>query len=102
MAAVRGLARVWARQRQPAALAALLASSETDSARRLVSLEALVTESDNADRQAAARMALEQVAASGPPLGRLFAQIGRAFIGGGGAGKPAEMHAFVDKLLGGY
>jgi HEAT repeat protein len=102
MAAVRGLARVWARQRSPAQLAAVLAASETDSARRLVSLEALVTESDSADRQAAARTALEQVATSGPPLARLFAQIGRAFISGGGGGKPAEMHAFVDKLLGGY
>jgi hypothetical protein len=78
----------------------VLAGSETDSARRLVSLEALVTVagSEGADRQVAARMALEQVGSSGPPLGRLFAQIGRAFIGS----KPAEMHAFVDKLLGGY
>jgi len=39
---------------------------------------------------------LDQIAAGGPPLARLAAQIGRAFI----AEKPAVMHTFIERLLG--
>jgi len=97
MAAVRGLGGVWARRHSPADNAGVLESSETDSARRLVALEALVLQTQDPAKKAAATQELARIADSGPPLARLVAQVGRAFIDG----KPAAMHAFLEKLLGG-
>jgi HEAT repeat protein len=99
MSAVRGLGRVWARLRAPGDLAAVLERSETDSARRLVALEALVAQADaTGPTRDAAAQALDKLALSGPPLARLATQVGRNFIGA----RPGEMHAFLEKLLGGY
>jgi HEAT repeat protein len=97
MAAIRGLGAAWSRRRPPAELAAVLEGSETDSARRLVALEALVAQARSGQHQALARQALTRIAEKGPPLARLAAQVGRAFIDG----QPAEMHAFLETLLGG-
>jgi hypothetical protein len=97
MAAVRGLGGVWARRHSPADNAAVLERSETDSARRLVALEALVLQTQDPAKKAGATQELARIADSGPPLARLVAQVGRAFIDG----KPAAMHAFLEKLLGG-
>jgi len=102
-AAIRGLGTTWARQRQPAEVAEILESCETDSARRLVAVEALVIQaSQTGDSKAGAdakqaRSLLERLATSGPPLARLAAQVGRAFIGA----KLEDMHAFFDRLYGG-
>jgi HEAT repeat protein len=102
-AAIRGLGTTWARQRRPAEVAEILENSETDSARRLVGVEALVIQASQAGSGKAgedakqARSLLERLATSGPPLARLAAQVGRAFIGA----KLEDMHAFFDRLYGG-
>lgn len=97
MAAVRGLGGVWSRRRSPAEIATVLETSETDSARRLVALEALVRQAQGGPNKEPASQALERIATSGPPLARLVAQVGRAFLGA----DPAQMHGFLEKLLGG-
>jgi HEAT repeat protein len=97
MAAIHGLAVVWARRKKPADIAHVLETSETDSSRRLVAMEALVLQAQQGAHKEEAAKALERIAASGPPLARLVAQIGRAFIDA----KPAQMHAFLEKLLAG-
>ena len=96
-AAIRGLGAVWARTRAPEDLARILEGAETDSARRLVALEALVRAAQGGDKNQRADAALLRVATSGPPLGRLCAQIGRAFLDA----RPGEMQAFLERLLGG-
>jgi HEAT repeat protein len=96
-AAIRGLGAVWARARNPADVGAVLEASETDGERRLVALEALVLQARGGDKKRAAIDTLTRIAGSGPPLARLAAQIGRAFLGT----KPGEMEAFLDRLLGG-
>ena len=102
-AAIRGLGTTWARQRRPAEVAEILESCETDSSRRLVAIEALVTQASQVGSGKAgedakkARTLLERMATSGPPLARLAAQVGRAFIGA----KLEDMHAFFDRLYGG-
>jgi HEAT repeat protein len=102
-AAIRGLGTTWARQRRPAEVAEILESCETDSARRLVAVEALVIQASQAGSGKAgedakqARNLLERLATSGPPLARLAAQVGRAFIGA----RLEDMHAFFDRLYGG-
>ena len=99
-AAIRGLGTTWARQRKPAEVAEILETCETDSARRLVAVEALVIQASRADGGEDAKQArtlLERLATSGPPLARLAAQVGRAFIGA----KLEDMHAFFDRLYGG-
>ena len=113
--AVRGLGAVWAAERPSSEIAAILETSESDSVRRMVALEALVLQAhqlQNAkpgiklrtkmdDRTAArlkdAKNQLLRIAASGPPLARLAAQVGRVFL----AGPLDEMHAFLEKLYGG-
>ena len=76
---------------------------ENDSARRLVAVEALVIQASQTEKGKAsadakqARNLLEKLATSGPPLARLAAQIGRAFVGA----KLEEMHAFFDRMYGG-
>jgi HEAT repeat protein len=97
MAAIRGLGGVWARRHSPADNAEVLETSETDSARRLVALEALVLQVQDGAHHEAAAKELARIAESGPPLARLLAQVGRAFKDG----QPAAMHAFLEKLLGG-
>jgi HEAT repeat protein len=97
MAAIRGLAGVWARRRAPADNATVLETSETDSSRRLVAMEALVLQAQAGPHRAEAAKALERIAASGPPLARLIAQVGRAFLDA----KPGQMDAFLEKLLAG-
>jgi HEAT repeat protein/DNA-binding MarR family transcriptional regulator len=94
-AAIRGLGGVWSRRKSPAEIGAVLETSETDSARRLVALEALVLQAQ--DHKTAAAKELERVAQTGPPLARLAAQVGRAFVDS----RPAPMHDFLEKLLGG-
>jgi HEAT repeat protein len=102
-AAIRGLGTTWARQRRPAEVAGILESCETDSARRLVAVEALVIQASQTGKgkpgedAKEARGHLERLAASGPPLARLAAQVGRAFIGA----RLEDMHAFFDRLYGG-
>jgi HEAT repeat protein len=97
MAAIRGLGGVWARRRSPAENAVVLETSETDSSRRLVALEALVLQAQLGPNKEPASKALERIASGGPPLARLVAQVGRAFLDA----KPGQMHAFLEKLLGG-
>ena len=102
-AAIRGLGTTWARQRRPAEVAEILESCETDSARRLVAVEALVIQASQTGNGKAgeeakqAKNLLERLATSGPPLARLAAQVGRAFIGA----RLEDMHAFFDRLYGG-
>ena len=106
-AAIRGLGAVWAVERSPAEVAAVLEGSEADSVRRLVALEALVLQATTPldtkkeDRQVAkvkeAKALLEKISQSGPPLARLAAQVGRLFL----TGRREDMHAFLEKLYGG-
>lgn len=96
-AAMHGLGAVWARRRSPAEVGTVLETSETESERRLVALEALVQQAASTDKRGPALETLARIAANGPPLARLAAQIGRAFLGA----KPGEMQAFLDRLLGG-
>jgi len=98
-AALPGLARAWSRRYDARALGHMLATSDTDSTRRFVALEALVSVARDphaADREAA-REELNRIAEGGPALGRLAARIGRAFIDQ----PPAAMHAFIERLFGG-
>jgi Tfp pilus assembly protein PilF len=102
-AAIRGLGTTWARQRRPAEIGDLLETCETDSARRLVAIEALVIQASQtskgkpSDDAKQARALLDSLATSGPPLARLAAQVGRAFLGA----PLEEMHAFFDRMYGG-
>ena len=106
-AAIRGLGAVWAAERPPAEIAQTLESSEADSVKRLVALEALVLqatqlpdakgESKTTAKAQEAKALLERVSQSGPPLARLAAQVGRMFL----AGSREDMHAFLEKLYGG-
>lgn len=110
-AAIRGLGAVWAAERSPAEIATILEGSEADSVKRLVALEALVSQArQRADagkevgkdgkpspRAREAKTLLEKIAVSGPPLARLAAQVGRVFL----AGRSDDMHAFLEKLYGG-
>jgi HEAT repeat protein len=106
-AAIRGLGAVWAAERSPVEVAHILESSEADSVRRLVALEALVQQAaqtvdakkDPAKlaRAKEAKALLEKVANAGPPLARLAAQVGRVFL----TGRLEDMHSFLEKLYGG-
>jgi HEAT repeat protein/DNA-binding MarR family transcriptional regulator len=106
-AAVRGLGAVWAGERSPAEVAAILEGSEADSVRRMVALEALVLQASQPqdaklkDAKTAkvkeAKDHLDRIAKSGPPLARLAAQVGRVFL----TGRREDMHAFLEKLYGG-
>ena len=95
-AASRGLAVAWAADQKPADLAAVLLASENDSRRRFVALEALVRRAKYKDSRDEVDKAFADVAQNGPPLARLAAQVGKAFID-----RPAsEMREFLDRLLG--
>jgi hypothetical protein len=106
-AAIRGLGAVWAAERSPTEVAAILEGAEGDSVKRLVALEALVLQAtqlpggkDQAMTGAKAKEAkalLEKLSSSGPPLARLAAQVGRLFLGA----RREDMHAFLEKLYGG-
>ena len=101
-AAIPGLALVWSRRQSAEVLARALVDSEADSTRRFVALEALVIKAQGKNETApaertAAREAIQSTAASGPPLARLAAQIGRAFL----EAQPPDLHAFIERLLGG-
>jgi HEAT repeat protein len=106
-AAIRGLGAVWAAERSPADVAAILEGAEADSVKRMVALEALVLQAtqlpDGKDasktgaKAKEAKALLEQIARSGPPLARLAAQVGRVFL----TGRREDMHAFLEKLYGG-
>ena len=97
--AIRGLGAVWAAEKTPSDILTILVNSEADSVRRLVALEALVLKASQPNDAGGkeARALLEKVAESGPPLARLAAQVGRAFLGG----HLEDMHAFLEKLYGG-
>jgi HEAT repeat protein len=98
-AAVRGLGAVWSAERSPVELAAILENSEADSVRRLVALEALVLQAaqPKGSKNREARLLLDRIGQSGPPLARLAAQVGRVFL----TGRREDMHAFLEKLYGG-
>ncbi len=96
-AAVAGLGRLWARQRSAQDLGRVLVTSESDSTRRLVAVEALVIQSADPGRGAAAAAQLDTIGETGPAGARLLAAVGRAFRGA----RLAAMHAFVERLLGG-
>jgi HEAT repeat protein len=104
-AAVPGLALAWSRRQTAAELGEALIAAEADSTRRFVALEALVIKAQDGGKsanvapaeRAAARAALQQAADGGPPLARLAAQIGRAFL----EAHPPDMHVFIERLLGG-
>jgi HEAT repeat protein len=100
-AAIRGLGAVWAAESTPAEVAAILEGSEADSVRRLVALEALVLQATQENQKGTknkdARMLLEKISESGPPLARLAAQVGRVFL----TSRREEMHSFLEKLYGG-
>jgi HEAT repeat protein len=99
-AALPGLARAWSRRMTARDLGHVLATSDTDSTRRFVALEALVTVAQGqiptGDR-AAARQELDRVADGGPALARLAARIGKSFLDA----PVAEMHVFIERLFGG-
>ena len=100
-AALPALAAVWSQQLDARALGRTLVTSDADSTRRFVALEALVALAQRpaapAAERAAARHELDRVAESGPALARLAAQIGRSFIDA----PPAELHVFIERLFGG-
>jgi len=106
-AAIRGLGAVWAADRAPADVAAILEGAEADSVKRMVALEALVLQatqlpdakgaSKTGAKAKEAKALLEKLAQSGPPLARLAAQVGRVFLGA----RREDMHAFLEKLYGG-
>jgi len=100
-AALPALALVWSRQIDAHALGHTLVSSDGDSTRRFVALEALVAIAQRnaapAAERAAARHEIDRVSESGPALARLAAQIGRSFIDA----SPADLHVFIERLFGG-
>ncbi len=100
-AALPALALVWSRQIDAHALGHTLVSSDGDSTRRFVALEALVAIAQRsaapAAERAAARREIDRVSESGPALARLAAQIGRSFIDA----PPADLHVFIERLFGG-
>ncbi len=100
-AALPALAAVWSQQIDARALGHALVTSDADSTRRFVALEALVALAQRPAAPAAERLAarreLDRAAESGPALARLAAQIGRSFIDA----PPAELHAFLERLFGG-
>jgi HEAT repeat protein len=110
-AAMPGLALAWARRQPAPELGRALNEAEADSTRRFVALEALVLKAQGprpgasakgapapspAEREAA-RQTLQMAGDHGPPLARLAAQIGRAFL----EAQPPDLHAFIERLLGG-
>jgi HEAT repeat protein len=105
-AAIPGLALSWSRKLGADEIGRGLVQSEADSTKRFVALEALVMKAQESGKDAknaaspaereAARKALQQAAESGPPLARLAAQIGRAFL----EARPPDLHAFIERLLG--
>jgi HEAT repeat protein/predicted ATPase len=109
-AAMPGLALAWARRQPAPELGRALEAAEADSTRRFVALEALVLKAQGprpgasekglpapspAEREAA-RQTLQMAGDHGPPLARLAAQIGRAFL----EAQPPDLHAFIERLLG--
>ncbi len=99
-AALPALALVWSRQLDPHTLGRTLLTSDGDSTRRFVALEALVVIGQRpvpAAARMAARQEIDRVAESGPALARLAAQIGRSFIDA----PPADLHLFIERLFGG-
>jgi HEAT repeat protein len=95
-AAIPGLALAWSRKQSADQLGGTLVGAEADSTRRFAALEALVRKAQG-DEKAQARKILDQTADAGPPLARLAAQIGRSFLNA----PPADMHLFIERLLGG-
>jgi len=98
-AALPGLALAWSRRHNAKELGHVLATSDTDSTRRFVALEALVATGQRTDdpaARAAARQELNRVADNGPALARLAARIGRSFADA----PPGQMHAFIERLFG--
>jgi HEAT repeat protein len=109
-AAIPGLALAWARRQPAEELGRALVDAEADSTRRLVALEALVIKAQgnpaggaatkgaaSPAERTAARDTLQRVSEGGPPLARLAAQIGRAFL----EAQPPDLHVFIERLLGG-
>ena len=114
-AAIPGLALAWSRRQRADELGRALVESEADSTRRFVALEALVMKAQSGGagggaggparkaeavppaERAAARETLQRAAEGGPPLARLAAQIGRAFL----EAQPPDLHVFIERLLGG-
>ncbi|HEX3697112.1 MAG TPA: HEAT repeat domain-containing protein [Polyangia bacterium] len=95
-AAIPGLARAWAGKQTADELRRTLLETEADSPHRFVALEALVVKAQTGTDGGAAGKALGEVAASGPPLARLAAQLGRSFV----SAPLGDLHAFLERLLG--
>lgn len=95
--AIKGLGAVWSKKRSASEIGKVLETSEADSAQRFVALEALVLQAQEGSQKSQAVAALSRIAESGPPLARLAAQVGRAFL----RTDRAAMYAFLEKLLGG-
>ncbi len=95
-AAGRGLAVAWAADQTPGNLAQVLRQSESDSRRRFVALEALIRRAKAPEARGEVKAALDEVATSGPPLARLAARVGQAFLDS----PPADLRAFMERLLG--
>ena len=97
--AIVGLALAWSRSSSSEALSAIMEGSEADSARRFVALEALVMQAEQGQTPTAraAVAVLRHLGEEGPPLARLAAQLGRAFLGT----PTADFHTFLEQLLGG-
>jgi len=99
-AALPGLAVAWSHRMTAHELGRMLATSDTDSTRRLVALEALVAIGQGRGtpgERASARAELDRIADAGPALARLAARIGKSFLDA----PPGEMHAFIERLFGG-
>jgi conflict system STAND superfamily ATPase/HEAT repeat protein len=100
-AALPALATVWSRRYDAQALGKILVTSDVDSTRRFVALEALVSlaarPSASADTRAGAQRELEHAADAPSALARLAARIGRCFE----ASPSAALHAFVERMFGG-
>ena len=99
-AALPGLALAWSRRLGARELGRMLTTADTDSTRRFVALEALVTVAQGKaapGERAAAREELDRIAESGPALARLAARIGKSFLDR----SVVEMHLFIERLFGG-
>ena len=100
-AARPALAVVWSQQMNARDLGRTLVTSDADSTRRFVALEALVALAQRPSappaERAAARRELDRAAESAPALARLAAEIGRSFVDA----PPADLHAFLERMFGG-
>ena len=94
VALLPSLATAYAASRKPLELVAMLDGSETQPTRRLVVVAAFVMLAENRATRDGAVAALEKVTREGPPLARLFGQLGRGLIS-----SSADGLAFLAELV---